>query len=288
MIDMDIVQNAVNYAGIHYRMLVLDKDAQRSEELEISFLTTFTDKGEQMEQKHPAFKRCRSAIFFFVQKPEQLYGLPNSSAFNVIWIQVDFPDAEELAESFYSDNPFCYIIFYGDRNAERMIPCLHARPIAYIKDIRSQDAVHRELLHIWGQREHRGITLRLHSRNSYYDISLKSILYCQSMGRKTFIYVNSIAGYRKDSENDPFVRNVNETDGFFSYEQNIKLDDMEEKILPFGFVRVHQSYIVNRSYVTGLSMKKNAWCLYLTGINGKTVEIPISERFKGTAKALFV
>lgn len=58
-------------------------------------------------------------------------------------------------------------------------------------------------------------------------------------------------------------------------------------MLPFGFARMHQSYIVNRSYVTGLSMKKNAWRLYLTGSDGKTVDIPISERFKGTAKALF-
>lgn len=284
---MDIVHNTDHCAGIHYRMLVLDTDAQRSEELEISFLTAFTDKGEQMDLKHPAFKRCRTAVFFFVQKPEQLNELPNSAAFNVIWIQVGFPGAAKLAESFYSENPFCYIIFYGDVNIEGMMPCLHARPIAYIKDILSQDAVHRELLHIWEQREHQGITLRLHSRNSYYDISLKSILYCQSMGRKTFIYVNSLAGYRQDSEHGPFVRKDNETDHFFSYEQNIRLDDMEEKILPFGFVRVHQSYIVNRSYVTGLSMKKSAWCLYLTGINGKTVDIPISERFKGTAKALF-
>lgn len=179
---MDIVHNAADCAGIHYRMLVLDSDVQRSEELEISFLTAFTDKGEQLDLKHPAFKCCGSAVFLYVQKPEQLHELPNSATFNVIWIQIDFPGAVELAESFYSDNPFCYIIFYGDVNAEELIPCLHARPIAYIKDILSQDAVHRELLHIWEQKEHRGITLRLRSRNSYYDISLTSILYCQSMG----------------------------------------------------------------------------------------------------------
>lgn len=284
---MNITYNMNNKESIHYRMLILDTDIQRSEELEISFLTNFTDQGEQLDVRHPAYRCCKSAVFFFVQYPEQLYELPGSAAFNVIWIQVDFPNAAKLAESFYTENPFCYIIFYGETNVEKLISYLHARPISYVKNILSQDAVHRELFHIWKQKEHNGITLRLHSRNAYYDISLKSILYCQSMGRKTFIYVNSLVRNKKTVAYDPFVQAEGLTDEFFSYEQNVKLDDIEKKLISFGFVRVHQSYIVNRLYVTGLSMKKNAWHLYLTGIGGKMTDIPVSERFRGIVKLLF-
>lgn len=269
---------------IHYRMLVLDENAERAEQLEESFLT-LPENEDLHEEIHPAFLRCQKAIFYFVQNRAQLSALPNAAGFNVIWLHMDFPQALSLALQFYSENPFCYVILYGGKPSD-IFPFLHARPVGYIKNILSAKRVHQELLHIWSMGYEYDEIISLRSRNAYYNISTKSIMYCQSQGRKTYIFVDSMTSEQESSFDDPFVLKTNDRQSLFAYEQNARLDEVEQKLNPNQFVRIHQSFLVNKRYVSGLITMRGGWSIQLTGKCGLIVETPVSERFRDVAKML--
>jgi len=279
---------AADHQGIHYRVLVLDEDSDRSEELELSFTTLFTNEGESL--KHlPAFRNGRNARFYFAQSLEQVRTLPGASGYNMVWIHLDFPDIARLSEAFYKDNPFCYLVFYGGEG-KTVLPLLHARPVAYVPDVSDQDIVHREMQYVWTQWEQKRNTLRLTSRGAYYDIPLEALLYCQSVGRKTLFYVDALAGAPVDDEqrpSDPFLQESENPWEYLAYRQNVQLNVVAEQLSGNGFLRVHQSFMVNRRFVKGLSMKREAWFLSLYGRMGYLVEVPVSGPYKKAVRDLF-
>lgn len=279
---MDMFLNTETQQSIHYRMLVLDESPSRAEELEISLLTPFTDSGESLRQ-HPAFRKCKSAVYFFVQNPGQLCELPDAAGFNLIWMHLEFPNAPQFAQQFYRENPFCHLVLYGEQREQDVLACLHGRPVAYVADIRSQDAVHREMAYLWEQQEVEGGTLRLVSRDSFYDIPLRSLLYCQISGRKTCFFMDSIPYADEIGKRIPFVSQGVSTD-FMSYEMNIQLDEVEKRLSKHGFLRIHKSYLVNRHAITGLSTKRDAWLIFIQGRVAQPISIPVSERYRNSVR----
>lgn len=279
---MDMLLNAETQRSIHYRVLVLDESSSRAEELEISFLTPFTDKGESLRQ-HPAFRKCKRAAYFFVQSPDQLCDLPSAAGFNMIWMHLEFPGASRLAQQFYRENPFCHLVLYGGRGGREVLDCLHGRPVGYVADIRSQDAVHGEMAYLYDQQEVEGGTLRLVSRDSFYDIPLRSLLYCQIFGRKTCFVMDSIPYAEEIRKRIPFVSPDSSTD-FMSYEMNIQLDEVEKRLSEHGFLRIHKSYLVNRRAVTGLSARRDAWLIFVQGHTAQPIGIPVSERYRSSVR----
>lgn len=268
--------------SIHYRVLVLDESSSRAEELEISFLTQFTDSGESLRQ-HPAFRKCKSAAYFFAQSPDQLNGFPSAAGFNMIWMHLEFPGAPQLAQQFYQENPFCHLVLYGEGGGREILDCLRGRPVGYVADIRSQDAVHGEMSYLCDQQEIDGGTLRLVSRDSFYDIPLRSLLYCQIFGRKTCFLMDSIPYTDEIGKQIPFVCQGVSTD-LMSYEMNIQLDEVEKRLSGHGFLRIHKSYLVNRRAITGLSAKRDAWLIFVQGHATRPIGIPVSERYRSSVR----
>lgn len=58
-----------------------------------------------------------------------------------------------------------------------------------------------------------------------------------------------------------------------SYRMYRKLDEIQEMLVPFGFVRVHRSFLVNMQYVKRIS----SYVLYLTGGTGISMEISVPK-----------
>jgi len=93
---------------------------------------------------------------------------------------------------------------------------------------------------------HKNSKLLVADIEEYKLIEISSIMYCKSDGNYTNI-----------CQLDPLVSDVKYTDT-----HNLKY--FEEKLKPFGFIRIHQSYLVNREHVTRI--RKNP-CEVILGNN---------------------
>ncbi len=97
---------------------------------------------------------------------------------------------------------------------------------------------------------------RIASRGGMVRINLKRILYFESRGRK----VNAI-----------------EQDAETSFYQ--KLDMVEAQLLDRGFIRIHQSYLVNRIYITFINGTEV--------ILANRIRLPVSKRYAVKVRELF-
>lgn len=268
----------------HFRVLVLDSDTNRTDVLEKSFLSMYDGSGSVHEESALAVRE--DAQFYYVRNAGQLSALPGASAYNAAWISLDFPDCRVISETLYFENPFCYQVFYG-QEPESLPRILHARPIGYVSDITDTDSVFREMSHIWRISAREKEVLKLTSRSSFCTVAFGRILYCQSQGRKSYIYVNTPVRNIEITEDDIFVKNAENRNELFAYAQNKKLDDIAVLLPKEKFARVHQSYIVNTDYAKGIRTKREGWFLILTDSREFLTEIPISERYRWQAKEIF-
>lgn len=268
----------------HFRVLVLDYDTNRTDVLEKSFLSMYDGSGSMHEESTLAVRE--DAQFYYVRNVEQLSALPGASAYNAAWISFDFPDCRVISEKIYLENPFCYQVFYG-QGPEFISDILHSRPIGYVRDIADTDSVFCEMSYIWRISALEKEVLKLTSRSSYCTVAFGRILYCQSQGHKSYIYVNTPVRDVKTTEDDIFVKNSENLNELFAYVQNKKMDDIAVLLPKDKFVRVHQSYIVNTDYVKGIRMKREGWFVILKDFRGFLTEIPVSERYRWQAKEIF-
>lgn len=98
--------------------------------------------------------------------------------------------------------------------------------------------------------------LQVAIRGSFHKINLKKVMYFESAGRK-------IRAVGKE-----------ETTEFYQ-----KMDQLEEQLERDGFLRIHQSYIVNTLYVSFA----NASVIMLTG----GIQLPVSKRYVNRTKEAF-
>lgn len=107
-------------------------------------------------------------------------------------------------------------------------------------------------------------------RSGHYQIPVKEILYIESRERKCYIYTNKRT---KPHVSNFFEENDSKDLCFYG-----KLSELTDILIPYGFVRCHQSFLVS---VTAKTHYKNNH-LY---VNNK--EIPVSERYRRTIIDLF-
>ncbi|WP_413375441.1 LytR/AlgR family response regulator transcription factor [Alkalihalobacillus sp. 1P02AB] len=62
-----------------------------------------------------------------------------------------------------------------------------------------------------------------------------------------------------------------------SYETKMTLKELEARLTPFSFFRVHKSYLVNTSYITGMNPWFNG--AYQLQLRGSTEQIPVSRNY---------
>lgn len=212
----------------HFRVLVLDYDTNRTGLLEKSFLSMYDSGGSMYEERALAVRE--DAQFYYVRNVDQLSALPGASAYNAAWISFDFPNCRDISEKIYLENPFCYQVFYG-QGPESISNILHSRPIGYVRNAADADSVFREMSYIWRISALEKEVLKLTSRSSYCTVAFGRILYCQSQGRKSYIYVNTPVRDVKITEDDIFVKNSENINELFAYVQNKKMDEIATTVI---------------------------------------------------------
>lgn len=162
-------------------------------------------------------------------------------------ISLNLENAKEIGKSVYNSNTGCRILYYGDKNGE-LEPLLCSRPIAYHTLKNGNDMLFEKIKQIIHEISNAEDTFRFETKRLTYFSPYKDILYFQS----DLKYVN--------------ICKVNKTTEMIY----AKLSEIEEK-LGHIFIRIHKSYIVNRSYIDGIDKKSH------TMIMKNGVELPISD-----------
>ena len=262
---------------MHFRVVVLDNDLTSRTKLEHSFLSMFIDHIRTMSYE--------DTVFYYVSDQNQLANVPDITTVNTAWISTDFPNWRDVAKRFYLENPFCYQVLYGNRLClEKSI--LRSRPIGYVTNIEDVGEVHNEIHVISDLFQEEKNMLKLKSRFSSYMVSCDNVIYLQSEGRKTFIYINSPASNTLQ-EDDLLVKKASGTGELFAFVQNKKLEEIFDMMDKTIFVRIHQSYVINRRFVQRLTKAKSGWFLYLENKSGFATEIPVSEPYRKAVEYLF-
>lgn len=263
------------------RMLVLDKKAESAKVI----YDYFRHPASMADKSSFALFKCDTFKLYAAAKESQLADLPDVSTLNVAWINAGFPNAPALAQDFYRKNPFCYMIIYGAEKEEALVPFLRARPIGYIPGFLTPEDINRELLYISSLEPKHEEAFRLRSRNVCCDIPVKGILYCQSQGRQTYLYTDSLYRENNRPEEERFIVQTAEKDALLTYEQHRKLDEVEQLLGTKRFLRIHQSYLINRDYAGKLITGRDGWFLTMKNRSGKRIELPVSERYRKEVKA---
>lgn len=272
---------------LHFRILVLDNDIKEQRNLENYILSTLVDKEKL---------NFEDTVIRFISTEEQLTSVPQAAAYNSIWINIAFPNWKQLAQQLYLDNPFCYQVLYG-RKIVFDHESMRSRPIGYVilRDFRKIEAVengnekaeiercfyaiHKEMDVIAKYYSAEDDMLPLKTRSSIYWVPYSSILYLQSSGRKTYIYVNAKAVSGEYKEEDSIVKSLDNSEELFAYVQNKKLDDIYEHLDSNRFIRIHKSYVINKSHILGVSKNKYSWILTVIDKENRTIQLPISEPY---------
>lgn len=157
----------------------------------------------------------------------------------------------------YFRNPECFTILTG-MEASEVCRYLALRPCGYL-DSSKDDTSLRAIFDM--QINHRikdDSVLQIHTRDGLFAVTVSDILYCQSDLKYVIITTADGARYRRLG----------------------KLDDMMT-ILPSSFLRVHQSYVVNKKLLRGI--EKSAHELVLQG----GVKVPYSRIYAKEVSSIF-
>ncbi len=176
---------------------------------------------------------------------------------------MDFPFLEanrKMLEKLYQKNPDCLPVALG-APAERLCRYLALRPGGYLRreDLADgQEELARLCLACAQRISDGGGVLQFATRQGIAAVSLRSVLYCQSDLK--YVVVVSEDGTR--------LRRPG------------KLNDLAA-LLPGGFVRVHQSFLVNRDRVRAVRRDTHELLL------DQDIHIPYSRAYHETVMQLF-
>lgn len=254
---------------LHFRVLIIDNNMDCRNILKRSFLSTFMDGDVRIN--------FEDTQFFYVSDVNQLDSAMGFVKFNTIWISTTFPNCYKLSQMIYTEAPFSYQVFYGD-NLALSKDLLRSRPIGYVKHISNIEEIHNEMKYISACFEAEHGMLRLTSRSSFLMVPYRNILFLQSDGRKSYVYLSALKGIENE-EDDIYVKKADGSNEVFAYVQNKKLDTLLPQLDASVFIRVHKSYIVNCNYIRGIRKSKYGWLVSLQDQKGVSIQIPVSDPY---------
>ncbi len=170
---------------------------------------------------------------------------------NVLKVNVD------KLHKLYFDNPECFTILTG-MEASEVCRYLALRPCCYLNSSKDDISL-RAIFEM--QIDHRmrdESVLQIRTRDGLFAVTVSEILYCQSDLK--YVIITTADGER--------------------YRRLGKLDDMMA-MLPSSFLRVHQSYVVNKKLLRGI--EKSAHELVLQG----GVKVPYSRIYAKEVSSIF-
>lgn len=164
------------------------------------------------------------------------------------------PDGMELAHELRRMQVDVDIIFIT-RSQEHIFEGYTCKAFAYILKPCSTERLSEELVRYLDELENTSECLNVKIQGNIRRIPLNQIFYLESDKRKIILHT-------KDGETE-------------FYE---KMDAMEDLLKEKGFIRCHQSYIVQKQYVSEFSRN---------GMIVQDVQIPVSRRYYDSLKKMF-
>lgn len=162
-------------------------------------------------------------------------------------VSLDMENGEKIGNLIYNCNTDCRILYYRKEKGE-LEHLLSSRPIAYHELRYDEKILFDKIKYIISEISNAVNTLSYETKRSKYFFTYKEILYLQS----DLKYVNI---YKTNGKKEMIYTKLSEI----------------EKLLGHGFVRIHKSYIANRSYIENIDKKTHAVIMK----NGDT--LPISD-----------
>ncbi len=223
---------------------ICDSDALFCQHLQIMIHQAIPD-AEKMTLKH--FKNCGEVIDAIREE---------RFLCNLLFLDILSEDGEGLKVArFIYDNHVDADIIFITASKKHIYECCRYHTFAYlIKPVRKNE-IFAEINRYMVELEHASHTLPINIKGTVHRIPFQSILYLESNLRKLVLYTTKAR-----------------------YEFYGKLDEIEKTLTEEGFLRCHQSYLVNQNQITSLNGSK------LT-VGRDT--IPISRKYQAEIKSRF-
>lgn len=172
----------------------------------------------------------------------------NGKAFDIIFLDVEMPSENGIliAHSIRDIDKQVFIVFVSSHE-NYVFSAFSVSAFGYLlKPLAKEDLKKKmdEILDIYHQ-THSIYTLK--DKKSQFAINIDKIRYLEVINHTLFVYT--------DTEN-------------FSCKR--KLEEEAQKLIPYGFIQPHRSFLVNPKYIKGISG--------LTIITNQNEEIPISRK----------
>ena len=182
---------------------------------------------------------CDIQLFWFYSGNKQENISTLTEEINLALISLDIEAAGEIGRKLYAANPACLILYYKQTQCD-LEPVLNSRPMAFHKFAGDEQALKQKIQILWNELKTSREIFRCETKNMVCLLPYANIIYFESDYKHVLIHTKSGKIYR-----------------IFK-----KLNDIQAEIKLSGFLRVHQSYLVNSSCIE--SIDKSDHGLFLT------------------------
>lgn len=164
---------------------------------------------------------------------------------------------ESKLPELYRRNPDCHIIVCGG-SISALPNYLRARPVGYISAPEDCGGIVCSWIHCIQEHDHTKHTLYMETKQGVFALSSDEIVYCQS----DLKYINVV------------------TDSGKLFRKLLTLSKFSE-MLPDYFIRIHQSFLVNKHRVKGISRGSSGWEV----ITNDGLHLPVSRTYQKSVSA---
>lgn len=187
--------------------------------------------------------------------------------FDVLFLDIDMPKAGgfDIAKQLREAYSHCIIVFVTS-HAELVFESMNYQPFNFIRkncNIPLEESVSNIV-----------DKLVLHMRQDDY------IVVDDQYSRKHSMYIRNIL-YVQSDDHYLLFKVVNKS-SFETIRAHERLKDFESLLMPYSFVRIHKSYLVNLKYVTYINKKANE--IELKG----GIRLPLSRNYKHDAEEKYI
>lgn len=177
---------------------------------------------------------------------------------DLIFLNLIMPEKSgfKVAESIYALRKECSIIFVTEQN-DLVYESFMYHPFGFIRKMYCKYETENVLKYYISEKKKNSICSKFHTVGEKQEILLKEIIYLESQCHRIIIHMKN--------------KNLAAWD---------ILECKEKELEQYGFIRVHQGYLVNKFYI---ELMKDNQCILKNGIC-----IPISRQRKKQAKERFM
>ena len=181
--------------------------------------------------------------------------------YDIVFMDIEMPgiDGIEVCRQLKQNNSTALIVFVSNKD-ELVFQTFDVQPFRFIRKSHLQEAVPtliNALISELNNRKEKLIRIEDNYSRDFLAINVNDIYYVEAQGKNCCVYTNNA--------------------GIVS---PITLSKLEKELVPYGFIQVHRSYLVNCRYI--FHIKKTSICM------SNQKEIPLSRHRVDEVKMKFL